>query len=100
MTSATQEKKGTSCPPSTKLHASEGIAQKISKAIASADRATVEVKLPEMLKGCVQAMSLREVEEKLCSGNSQGRRLVREVTWKLIEEGKIKFNSSWSLIPV
>ena len=42
-------------------------------------------------------MSLQELEINLGSENSVSHRTLKEAAWGLVEEGKVKFNSTWNL---
>jgi hypothetical protein len=42
-------------------------------------------------------MSLQELETHLGKSNNLSHRLLKEAAWKLVEEGKVQFNSTWDL---
>ena len=42
-------------------------------------------------------MSFQELESRLSSQEKISPRRLREAAWKLVEEGKIQFNSNWDL---
>ncbi len=42
-------------------------------------------------------MSFQELESRLSSQEKISPRRLREAAWKLVEEGKIRFNSNWDL---
>lgn len=42
-------------------------------------------------------MSLQELEARFGSQKGLSHRTLKETAWKLVEEGKIKFTSSWDL---
>lgn len=42
-------------------------------------------------------MSLQELETRLASQQGFSHRTLKETAWKLVEEGKIQFTSSWDL---
>ena len=42
-------------------------------------------------------MSLQELEIDLSNEQNFSHRLLKEAAWKLVEEGKIQFNSTWNL---
>lgn len=42
-------------------------------------------------------MSLQELETRLVSKEGFSHRTLKETAWKLVEEGKIRFTSSWDL---
>lgn len=42
-------------------------------------------------------MSLQELETRFASKQGFSHRTLKETAWKLVEEGKIRFTSSWDL---
>lgn len=42
-------------------------------------------------------MSLQELETRFASQQGFSHRTLKETAWKLVEEGKIQFTSSWDL---
>jgi len=42
-------------------------------------------------------MSFQELESRFSSHQKMSPRKLREAAWKLVEEGKIKFNANWDL---
>jgi hypothetical protein len=42
-------------------------------------------------------MSLEELAVKMSRYNSLSDRVLKEAAWKLVEEGKAQFNSTWDL---
>ncbi|GAB4543612.1 MAG: hypothetical protein Tsb0014_37350 [Pleurocapsa sp.] len=42
-------------------------------------------------------MSLQELETHLGKNKNLSHRLLKEAAWKLVEEGKAQFNSTWDL---
>lgn len=42
-------------------------------------------------------VSLQELETRFGSQKKLSHRALKEIAWKLVEEGKIKFTSSWEL---
>ena len=49
------------------------------------------------LKAKQAPMSLQELEANLNSDLTLSHRTVKEAAWKLVEEGKAQFTSSWDL---
>ena len=42
-------------------------------------------------------MGFQELESRFSSQGLMSSRLLREAVWKLVEEGKIRFNANWDL---
>jgi hypothetical protein len=42
-------------------------------------------------------MSFQELESGFATQKGLSNRILKETAWKLVEEGKIKFTSSWDL---
>ena len=53
--------------------------------------------LLDQLKERQAAMSLQEIEAKLSHEKNLSSRDIKEVAWELVEEGKVRFNSTWNL---
>lgn len=53
--------------------------------------------LLSQLKKSQRPMSLQQLESDLGKTNSLSHRLLKEAAWKLVEEGKARFNSTWDL---
>ncbi len=51
----------------------------------------------DYLKAKQAPMSLQELEANLNSDLTLSHRTVKEAAWKLVEEGKAQFTSSWDL---
>ena len=51
----------------------------------------------DYLKAKQAPMSLQELEANLTSDLTLSHRTVKEAAWKLVEEGKAQFTSSWDL---
>ncbi|MGV2828434.1 hypothetical protein [Myxosarcina sp. GI1(2024)] len=53
--------------------------------------------LLNQLKKSQRPMSLQQLESDLAKTRSLSHRTLKEAAWKLVEEGKVKFNSTWDL---
>ncbi len=42
-------------------------------------------------------MSLEQLEAQIACRNSLSHRVLKEAAWKLVEEGKAQFNTTWDL---
>ncbi len=53
--------------------------------------------LLSQLKKSQRPMSLHQLENNIGKTNTLSHRLLKEAAWKLVEEGKVQFNSTWNL---
>ena len=53
--------------------------------------------LLQKLKKQQTPMGFQELESRFSSQEKMSPRKLREAAWKLVEEGKIKFNANWDL---